>query len=211
MRVLLAVIILSLAATSAPAQKEDVTERYSVAFDAGFPTDYDDSNRWANGYDAGVTALWAWTASTSFCARFGISHWSYVSEGVVHDLIPPGAQIEFQQSTGQIELLSLTPMIRYQREHALGRLGAFGEGGAGLAYVKTFALTDVGYSAGPDTEVENFEINKSQLGASVMIGAGVSHPVSSSSWIDLVPTYRAIFTGDVAQLVAVSLAFRLRV
>jgi hypothetical protein len=112
------VVALLLSAPNALAQKEDVTERYSVEFEAGFPTDYDDTPMWENGYDAGITVF---------------------------------------------------------------------------------------------TGVENFETNESDVGVSARVGAGLSHAVSSSSWIDMIPSFRATFAGQDTWQFAVSIGFRVRV
>jgi len=85
-RGLLGTLVLMVAvAPYAAAEDEGVTEHVSVELDAGFLSDYDDSRMWNHGYDAGVTGLWSSNGSTMFCARFGLSHWSYASGPVVAD------------------------------------------------------------------------------------------------------------------------------
>jgi len=106
-------VIMAAAALPASAQEAGTTDHISVEMDAGFLSDYDDSGLWEQGYIAGVAGLWSLNASTALCVRFGISHWSYVPDSVVLDLVPPSAELTFQQSSGQIEVLALTPMIRW--------------------------------------------------------------------------------------------------
>lgn len=205
-------VTLSLASTPALAQSENVTEHVSLELDLGFLSAYDDSDLWDDGFDAGVAGLWALNATTSLSARFGISHWSYVPDSVVDDLVPPGSELLFEQSSGQVEVLALTPLARYEREEVFPwRLGAFVHGGVGIAYVKTFARTEVEYVSGSGTEAQRFEINESDWFADVFLGAGLSRAVTSSTWIELMPSYRVIFGDETTNIVAVSLGFRLRV
>jgi hypothetical protein len=206
----LAILVVAAPAT---AQKEDVTEHVSVELDADVLTDYDDSGLWVNGLGGGVTGLWALSASTFACARFGLVHWSYDEELVVPEVVPPGALITAQQSTGQLEILSLTPMIRYQREEVLpADLGAFAEGGAGIAYVKTFALTEVRYdTATVEGQVARFEINEVDVFADVIVAAGVTRAVSSSSWVEIISSYHAIFADETSHVFGIGVGFRVRV
>jgi hypothetical protein len=201
--------MLALAPASSWAQAEDITERWSVEFDAGFHDDYDDSGLWGGGYDVGVTGLWSHSASTSFSARFGLSHWSYNSGHVVDALLPEGEELTEERSAGQVQALALVPMARYQREDVLGKLGAFVEGGVGIVYVKTFALTEVLYDAG--TKLNTFEIDESDVGAEVRFCMGVSRAVSTSSWLDFFPSYRGIFTEETAHVLGFAFGFRVRV
>jgi hypothetical protein len=62
-----------------------------------------------------------------------------------------------------------------------------------------------------DTDVAVFEVNKNDWFAGVHLGAGLSRPVSSSSWIDLLPSYRVVFGDDSEHVLAVSLGFRARI
>jgi hypothetical protein len=196
----------------AAAEDEGVTEHVSIELDAGFLSDYDDSKMWAHGYDAGVTGLWSSNGSTMFCARFGLSHWSYMSGPVVADLVPEGALLTAESSSGQVQKLTFTPMVRYQREGVLSKLGAFVEGGVGVAYVKTFARTEVLYEEGVQgTQKGAFEISESDVGAQVLLGAGLFHSLTSLSCIDLMSTYQALITGDTAHFFSVHVGYRLRV
>jgi hypothetical protein len=54
-------------------------------------------------------------------------------------------------------------------------------------------------------------VNKNDWFAGVHLGAGLSRPVSSSSWIDLLPSYRVVFGDDSEHVLAVSLGFRARI
>jgi hypothetical protein len=208
-----AMVIVAFASASAPAQDEDVSDHVSMEIDVGILGDYDDSNLWGDSYEGGVTGLWELSAATFLCARFGLSHWSYASGSVVESLVPPGSEIVFEKSSGQLEILALTPMIRYQREDVFPwRLGAFVQAGVGLAYVKTFALTEVEYTTGPvNTDVAEFTIDTNDWFVEAFVGAGLSRPISSSSWIDVFPSYRAIFADDTAHVFGISAGFRVRV
>jgi hypothetical protein len=211
-------MIMAAAAMPAAAQPENVTDGWSVEFDAGFPSQYDDSDMWHQGYDVGVAGFWMPAASAwSFGARFGITHWSYDQAVIVaylmEDVVPPGGEFMGDQSTGQLEILTLTPLARYQREHVLPfELGAFVQAGAVITYVKTFALTELKYSSGPvGTDVAVFEVNRNDWYAGVLLAAGLSRHISSSSWVDLLPSYRVVFGDETGHVFAISLGFRARV
>ena len=89
-------------------------------------------------------------------------------------------------------MLTLTPMVRWQREEVLPwHLGAFVQGGVGIAYVKTQLLSQ--------SEVGTFEIDESDYWAEVMLGAGLSRAVTSSTSIELIPSYRFIFADETGQ------------
>lgn len=212
-RGLLGTLVLMVAvAPLAAAEDEGVTDHVSVEFDAGLLTDYDGSGMWGQGYDAGVTGLWSSNGSTLFCARFGLSNWPYVPGSIPESLVPAGSVLVAEQSSGQIQKVSLTPILRYQREEALSKLGAFLEGGVGIAYMRTHALTEVVYrNNAVNSQDGTFEIEESVVRAEVFLGAGLSHFLTSSSWIDLMSTYQALITSDTAHIFSVHVGFRVRV
>jgi hypothetical protein len=202
-------IILAVVTAPAAAQPENVTGRWSIGIDAGVFTDFDDSGLWINGLGAGVTGLYALRADVAVCTRFGIMHWPYESDAVTPDLVPPGTAVTFEQSSGQTEVVSLTPMIRYQREEVFpSHVGAFAQIGAGVAYVKQFALTEITYT--PDTPA-TFEIDESEFDGELVVMAGVMRPVSSSSSVEVIASYHAIFADDTADTFGIGVGFVIRV
>jgi hypothetical protein len=203
-------MILAVATAPVAAQPENVTDRWSIDIDAGFFTDFDDSGLWINGLGAGVTGLYALRADVAVCTRFGIMHWPFESDAVTPDLVPPGAAVTFEQSSGQTEVISLTPMIRYQREEVFpSHVGAFAQIGAGVAYVKQFALTEITY--GPSDTPAKFEIDESEFDGELVVMAGVTKPVSSSSSFEVIASYHAIFADDTADTFGIGVGFAIRV
>ena len=210
----LTVAIIALAGVSTPAiaQPENVTDHVSFELDAQVLTDYDDSGLWVNGFGGGVNGLWALTASWHVGLRFGIDHWSFESESTVAGLVPPGAQVTFSQSTGQIDALSLSPMIRYEREEVFpARLGAFVQAGAGAVYQKTFALAEVKYSFGGPESVAKSEVDESNTEVQALAIAGITRPVSSSSWFEVLASYTTILADETVDVWGIGVGFRMRV
>ncbi|HET6348342.1 MAG TPA: hypothetical protein VFH88_04585, partial [Candidatus Krumholzibacteria bacterium] len=202
-----AAIALVVGPGSAAAQEEDVSEHVSVELDAGFAGKYDVADYWGSGYNVGVRGLWAVNTTTSVCARFGIEHWPYQSAPVIPTLVPPGAVVSVEKSTGQVEKLSLTPAVRYQRENVVSLLGAFLEAGVGIAYVKTFALTEVLYFGGLD-DYARFEIDESTVRAQVSLAAGLTRAISTSSWLELLSAYELLLMDGTPDVFSISVGFR---
>lgn len=192
----------------AVAQQEDVTEHVSLELDAGFYNRYDDSDLWDSGVGAGISGLWAVDAALSLGARFSVTHWSYDPSSIVADLTPVGAAYVSEESSGQVQVVALTPLARYQRERVVGKLGAFVAAGPGVAYVKEHATTDVYYTLGGTRDVNSFEHESSDFKVTFEAMTGLGHAVSSSSSLELIAFYR--FIGD-HNLYGVGAGFYLRV
>ena len=198
------------AVTVAPvvAQQEDVTEHVSLELDAGFYNQYDDSGLWDSGVGAGISGLWAVDAALSLGARFSVTHWSYVPSSIVAELTPMGAAYVSEESSGQVQVVSLTPLVRYQRERVVGKLGAFVAAGPGVAYLKEHATTDVYYTRNGARDRNSFEIENSAFKVTFEAMTGLGHAVSSSSSLELIAFYRFI---DEHHLYGVGAGFYLRV
>jgi len=205
-----AMIMMAAAATPVVAQQESVTERWSVELDAAFFGEYDDSGLWGSGAGGGITGWWALNTTTYLGAHFSVTQWSYESSSVVSDLVPPGSELRSEESTGHVQLVSLTPLIRYQREEVMGTLGAFAAAGGGVAYLRQHALTDVTFFP-PSVGAASFELDDSSWNASIEMLAGLRLPVSSSSWLELISSYRALFADETANLVGIGVGFHVRV
>jgi hypothetical protein len=166
---------------------------------------------WQDGYNAGVGAFWWASESVHLGACLTLTHWSYSPDDVVAELVPDNATLLATQSTGQIEILELIPCVRWERHHLLPfDLGGFVQAGVGMAYVKTFALTEVAYedaSAPPQTASQ--EIDQSTWRMEVVTAAGLTHSVSESSWFEVFPAYRIM--NDVPNVFAVSIGYRLQI
>ena len=202
-------------ATNAFAQdsREKPDGRVSIEISAGVVGDYDDSGLWESGYTASATGLWWASESVHLAVGLGLTHWSYRPDDVVQDLVPSGATLLIEQSTGQLEIVDLVPSVRWERNEVLPmRLGFFLQGGAGVAYVKTFALSEVQYEtgAGPPTDAD-FEINESDVQLEGLAAIGFTRPVSTGSWFELFSSYRAIATDETVNVFAVSFGFRVQI
>lgn len=215
MRALAGAMIIVAAATPVVAQQESVTERWSIELDASFFGNYDDSDLWGNGVGGGITGLYALSASTYLGARFSVTQWPYQSSSIAQDLVneaSPGSEITSEESSGHAQLVSMTPLVRYQREGVLGTLGAFIAGGAGVAYTKESAHTDVAYFPHAPTEgFATFEIDDSDVNATFQLMAGLRLPVSSSSWLELISSYRTIVASSVSDMIGVGAGYHLRI
>jgi hypothetical protein len=209
MRMLIAFFVLLAAAVPALAQPDaDLSDHLSVQLDAQVLTDYDDSDIWVNGFGGNVTGLWALTASWHVCVRIGLSHWSYDSESTVADMVPPGAQLTHSQSSGQLDIYSLTPTIRFERYEVLPwRLGAFAEAGVGAAHVKTFAVSEVNYTGG-GSGTDRFEIDESSTQSQAVVTAGVTYPASESSWFEVLGSYTSILADESVDYFGIGVGFR---
>jgi hypothetical protein len=187
--------------------------RISVEVNAGFVGDYDDSNLWHSGYTAGVGGLWWASESVHLGACFAITHWSYRPDDTVAALVPDDAVLMVAQSSGQIEMLELIPSLRWERNEVLPhRCGVLVQGGVGAAYVKTFALTEVLFeTATANPEVARFEINESTVRVVVAAVAGLTRPISTSAWLEVFPSYRAVFMDEVTHVFAISIGCRVQV
>src|SRR5678815_1221515 len=80
---------------------------------------------------AGAMIMMAAAATPVVAQQESVTEWSYESSSVVSDLVPPGSELRSEESTGHVQLVSLTPLIRYQREEVMGTLGAFAAAGGG--------------------------------------------------------------------------------
>jgi hypothetical protein len=189
------------------------TVHWSAGVDIGLPTDFDDSGLWSNGYAAGVSGYWSVNGAVSVGMRFGIEHWSYNQGSVLSELVPPNATIVVEKSTGSVQVLEFSPFVRYWREGIVGsKAGGFVQASAELAFVKPYALTQVSYDLGARGGQAMFEINESSWRPAVWTAAGLTFEVSDQSWIELFPSYRAIFeNGGTTSLWALSLGFKMRV
>ena len=216
MRVLAgAMMILASVATPVTAQKEDVSEHMSIELDAYFSTDYSDSDFWGSGLGGGVTGFYALSTTTFVGARFSVTQWSYEPGSIGQELVNDisfGSDVTSEHSSGHVRLVSLTPLVRYQRDAVLGQLGAFIAAGAGVAYMKESALTEVTYfphAAGEGTA--EFEIDNSDVNATFQLLAGLRFPVSSSSCLELISSYRTTVASNASDMVGVGIGFHIRV
>lgn len=187
--------------------------RTSVEVSGGFVGDFDDSGLWEDGYSGAVTALWWASESVHVAAGLGLTHWSYRPDELVASLVPSGATLLVEQSTGELEIVDLVPSVRWERDEIMPmRVGVFVQGGAGVAYVKTFALSEVQYddgSGGPPTDLD-FEIDQSDVYLEGVASAGFTRPMSTSSWLELFTSYRVIAADETADVFAVSVGFRVQ-
>lgn len=203
-------MIVAAATVPVAAQQENVTEHVWIELDGGAFTKYDDSGLWGSGLGGGVTGLWGLNTTTLLGARFSVTQWSYESSFVVPGLVPAGSELTSEHSSGDVQMVSLTPVIRYQREEVMGRLGAFVAGGLGVAYMKQFARSEITYFP-PSQGAAQFELDESAWKASIEFLAGLRRPVSSSSWLELMATYRTVLAGETANIVGGGVAFNMRV
>jgi hypothetical protein len=206
------IIVGALTFTGPRAAAADADSRISLEFSAGFVSGYDDSGLWDNGYTAGATGLWWASESVHLGVALGLTSWSYQPEQVVDDLVPPGANLVVEQSTGDLQIVELVPCVRWEHDESLPlRLGFFLQGGAGLAYVKTFALSDVLYETGGGPQQANrFEINESDVNLEGVASAGFTRPVSTTSWLELFSSYRAVIMDETVDLLSLSIGFRVQ-
>jgi hypothetical protein len=205
--------VMMVVATTAFAEEyaDHSDSRVSLEVSGGFVGDYDDSNMWQQGYNAGVGAFWWASESIHLGACLALTHWSYDPDDVVAELVPDNATLLATQSTGQIEILELIPSVRWERHHLLPfDLGGFVQAGVGVAYAKTFALTEVSYQDGPASpEAASQEIDQSAWRMDVVTAVGLTHSVSESSWLEVFPSYRIM--NDVPNVFAVSIGYRLHI
>jgi hypothetical protein len=189
------------------------SERWWAGVDIGWVGDYDNTNLWSSGYSAGVSASWAINAAWSVGGRFGIDHWAYESARVAESLVPPGVRLEARRSTGSVQLLQFDPFVRYGREAVIGSsIGAFAEASSELAFIRPYARTEVLYVDNVGEQVRKFVIDESRWRPSAVISVGLTRAISDQSWVELFPTYRAVFdSGGTRELWSLSLGFRMRV
>jgi hypothetical protein len=126
----------------------------------------------------------------------------------VADMVPPGAQLTYSQSSGQLDIYSLTPTIRFERYEVLPwRLGAFAEAGVGAAHVKTFAVSEVNYTGG-GSGTDRFEIDESSTQSQAVVTAGVTYPASESSWFEVLGSYTSILADESVDYFGIGVGFR---
>jgi len=204
-------VVIALATSAFAQENTDYSDsRVSMEISGGFVGDYDDSNMWQDGYNVGVSAFWWASESVHLGACLALTHWSYDPDDVVDELVPDNATLLTTQSTGQIEIVELIPCVRWERHHMLPfDLGGFVQAGAGVAYVKTFALTEVLYDDASASQAASQEIDQSTWQMDVVTAAGLTHAVSESSWFEVFPSYRIM--NDVPNVFAVSIGFRLQI
>ena len=198
MRALIALIPVLVAVPAVAQPDGDLSDHISVRVDAQVLTDYDDASLFVNGFAGNVSGLWALSVSWFVCARFGISHWSFESESTVAGLVPPGAQLTFSQSSGQIDVISLMPTIRYARHDVFPlELGGFLEAGVGGAHVSTFAMAEIEYSGGGSGQgADGFKLDESETAVQWLATAGLTHAVSDSSWFEVLVSYTVIMASE---------------
>lgn len=193
--------------------REQADGRVSIELSGGFVGDFDDSGLWESGYTVVTTGLWWASESVHLALGFGVTRWSYQPEDVVNSLVPSGATLIVEQSTGDLEILDLVPSVRWERAESMPmRLGFFLQGGAGVAYVETFALSEVLYDtgSGPFTAAA-FEINETDFYLEGLAAAGLTRPVSRGSWLELFSSYRMIAADETANVFAVGIGFRVQI
>jgi hypothetical protein len=158
-----------------------------------------------------VGAFWWASESVHLGACLTLTHWSYSPDEVVAELVPDNATLLATQSTGQIEIVDLIPCVRWERHHLLPfDLGGFVQAGAGVAYVKTFALTEVSYEdASAPPQAASQEVDQSTWRMEVVTAAGLTHSVSESSWLEVFPSYRIM--NGAPNVFAVSIGYRLQI
>jgi len=194
---------------------DEESSSISVAFDAGLIWYFGERNDiWRSGTIAGVTGLYPVNSTLSVGGRIGLNHWDYNDAGIVAGLVPCGAEILSSQSTGQLQMIEFGPVARLGRDRFFAdHAGLFLQLSTCIVYVKTFALSEVMFSTGGfRAGVRSFEINHSRYRPGVAVSGGFTRPVTRSSWIDLVPSYRGVYDeGSITNLVGVSLAYRAKI
>jgi hypothetical protein len=213
-RIIISFIVVIGTAPTLAAGEEEI-RRFSIAFDAGLISTYDDgADIWRPGKAVEITGLYPLGNTAFVGGRIGIIHWGYNESKVVPGLIPRGTELVFEQSTGQLQMIEFGPVIRYAREGVLGkRIGLYVQFSGNAVYAKTFALSEIMFVAGGyRPEARKFEINESRYRVAFIISGGFMRPISNSSWIELLPSYRGVLTDSgVLHLAGISLAYRVRI
>ena len=195
-----------------PVAAEEEPPRISIVFDAGFISEYaGETDIWSPGTAAGVSCLYAVHDAVMVGGRIGLNHWGYNDSKVIGALVSEGSELLSRQSTGQLQIIEIGPVIRYTRDRILGdRVGLYVQFSGDLAYVKTFALSEVMFSSGGyRPTVRKFEINESHYRAGFVISGGFARLLSKSSWIELFPSYRGIIDEvGLSDFAGISLAYR---
>ncbi len=209
--------LVSVALTAAPPADRNASdlpsEHWGAGADMGWMGSFDDTGLWSGGFAAGASGYWSANAAVLLGMRFGIDHWAYEPGDVVRDLVPAGADLVAEQSSGSVEMVEFAPFVRYWREGVVGpEIGGFVQGAVAIAYVDPSALTEVVFDAGgPRPETATFEIGESYWRPAVTVSAGLTRGFSEESWIEVFPSYRAVFeTGTTRQLWSVSFGIRMR-